>query len=141
MPYQTKQQRSVLRCLEERPEEAMTAGAIAELLRQEGRAVSLATIYRQLERLERQGCLHRVDTGEGTVYQFCAQGESACHAGCFLLRCEGCGRIAHLDCVHLESLYRHLEAEHRFSVDLRRTVLTGLCARCRGREAETDGAR
>ena len=30
MPYSTKQQRCILRCLEDRPEEAMTAGEVAE---------------------------------------------------------------------------------------------------------------
>lgn len=133
MPYRTKQQRSVLRCLEDRRSEALSAGEIAELLRREGQPVGLATIYRQLDRLERQGRLHRVDTGEGTVYQFCAQ-EEASSMGCFLLRCEVCGRVSHLDCARLETLYRHLEAEHHFSVDLRRTVLTGRCAVCRGEE-------
>ena len=133
MPYHTKQQRSVLRCLEERRSEALTAGEIAELLRREGQPVGLATVYRQLERLEQQGRLHRVDTGEGTVYQFCAQGEAS-PMGCFLLRCQSCGRVSHLDCAHLEALYRHLETEHHFAVDLRRTVLTGQCAACRGEE-------
>lgn len=134
MPYCTKQQRCVLRCLEDRPEEAMTAGEIAEILRGDGRPVGLATVYRQLERLEDTGRIHRVDTAEGAVYQFCGREEPA-HAGCFLLRCEVCGRISHLDCAHLESLCSHLEAEHQFRVNARRTVLTGLCGLCAGEEA------
>ena len=134
MPYSTKQQRCILRCLEDRPEEAMTAGEVAEILRKTGRPVGLATVYRQLDRLEEIGRIHRVDTSEGAVYQYCGYTEPA-HAGCFLLRCESCGRISRLDCVHLESLCSHLEAEHQFHVDARRTVLTGLCSLCAGKEA------
>ena len=51
------------------------------------------------------------------------------------LRCEGCGRIVHLDCTHLRHLYDHLEAEHHFRIDPRRTILTGLCQTCGGKEA------
>lgn len=132
MPYNTKQRQAVLRCLERRPEEALTAVEIAEVLRQNQCPVGLATVYRQLERLEAAGCVHRVDTGEGALYQFCARGGER---ACFLLRCENCGRIAHLDCSHLPELCRHLEKEHRFRIDPRRTVLTGLCAACGGEEA------
>ena len=83
-------------------------------------------------RLEETGRVHRVDTGEGALYQFCVHGGAR---ACFLLRCEGCGRMVHLDCSHLEELCQHLAADHRFRVDPRRTILTGLCGVCGGEEA------
>ena len=74
-------------------------------------------------------------TEEGALYQFCPQ---AGHPhDCFLLRCEGCGRMVHLDCAHLEEVCQHLSAEHHFRIDPRRTVLTGLCDRCQ--EAKHEG--
>ena len=124
MPYNTRQRQAVLRCLERRPEEALTACEIAEVLRRDQCPVGLATVYRQLERL--------VDTGEGALYQFCVHGGAR---ACFLLRCEACGRMVHLDCSHLEELCQHLAADHRFRVDPRRTILTGLCDVCGGEEA------
>ena len=133
MPYNTRQRQAVLRCLELRPEEALTAGEIAELLRQAQHPVGLATVYRQLEHLERTGQIHRADTGEGALYQFCVHGGSSPRE-CCLLRCQACGRIVHLDCSHLRELCRHLEAEHRFRIDPRRTVLKGVCAACGGEE-------
>lgn len=133
MPYSTKQHQAVLHCLEQRPEEAMTAADLADSLRRAGSPVGLATIYRQLEKLERAGLVHKVNTEEGAFYQYCDH-PSAAH-DCFLLRCEACGRIVHLDCSHLQDLYRHLEAEHHFRIDPRRTVLTGLCQLC----AEEEG--
>ena len=89
----------------------------------------------QLDKLTQQGLVHKVTTEEGALYQYCPQ---AGHShDCFLLRCEGCGRMVHLDCRHLEEVCRHLSSEHHFRIDPRRTVLTGLCDHCQ--EAKHEG--
>ncbi|MDY5613535.1 Fur family transcriptional regulator [Dysosmobacter sp.] len=133
MAYTTKQQQAILRCLEQRGEEALSANQLAEELRQAGCMVGLATIYRQLEKLEATGRVHKVHTEEGAFFQFCPHPEA--DHGCFLLRCESCGRMVHLDCGHLEALYQHLEAQHSFRIDPRRTILTGRCRSCEEKEA------
>ena len=133
MAYATKQYQAVLRCLEERAGQTLTAADLLEDLRRTGNPVGLATIYRQLEKLESAGRIHKVTTEEGALYQYCPHQEA--DHNCFLLRCEDCGRIVHLDCSHLRHLYDHLEAEHHFRIDPRRTVLTGLCRTCSGKEA------
>jgi len=134
MSYSTKQQQAVLRCLEVRGETPLTAAALAEDLRQSGTPVGLATVYRQLEKLAQNGMVHKVNTEEGAFYQYCPH-RDAHHHDCILLRCTDCGRIVHLDCVHLQHLYDHLESEHHFRIDSRRTILTGLCQACVGKEA------
>jgi len=128
MPYSTRQQQAVLRCLRSDPERALSAAELAEELRSGGVSVGLATIYRQLEKLERAGAVHRFDTGEGALYQYCPRQTD--HSNCMMVRCERCGRFIHLDCDHLRPLCDHVAAEHGFRIDPRRTVLTGLCARC-----------
>ena len=133
MAYTTKQHQAILRCLEQRAEEALSANQLAEDLRREGCPVGLATIYRQLEKLEAAGRVHKVHTEEGAFFQFCPHPEA--DHGCFLLRCESCGRMVHLDCSHLEELYRHLEQQHHFRIDPRRTILTGRCQICEEKEA------
>lgn len=126
MTYTTKQQRSVLRCLEQHAG-AMTAAEVADALRAGGEPVGLATVYRQLDRLEQQGVIHRVNTEGGAVYQHCSHpGED----GCFLLKCLGCGRILHLDCEQLRELYQHFAAHHHFRIDTRSTVFSGWCGNC-----------
>ena len=52
MAYATKQYQAVLRCLEQRSGQALTAADLSEDLRHAGNPVGLATIYRQLEKLE-----------------------------------------------------------------------------------------
>ena len=55
MAYQTKQQQAVLRCLQERAEECLSAADLSEDLRQSGLTVGLATVYRQLDKLDAYG--------------------------------------------------------------------------------------
>jgi len=133
MAYSTKQYQSVLHALEAEAQRAVTAAELSEMLRRSGSPVGLATIYRQLEKLEGAGFVHKIPTEEGALYQYCPHQDST--HDCFLLRCERCSRIVHLDCGHLEELCRHLESTHHFRIDPRRTVLTGCCDRCAGEEA------
>ena len=133
MSYSTKQHQAVLRCLENRQEEALTAADLAEDLHREGCPVGLATIYRQLEKLESAGVVHKVNTAEGALYQYCGYQERS-HRDCFLLKCERCGRIRHVDCTHLQALYDHLEQEHHFRIDPRGTLFSGICDICAGEE-------
>ena len=132
MSYSTKQQLAVLHCLKERQEEALGAGELLELLHKEGTSVGLATVYRQLEKLVEAGKLHKIRTAQGALYQYCPVDHDE---DCFLLRCRVCGRVQHLECPHLQELYLHLAQEHRFHIDSRRTVLTGLCEDCAKKEA------
>jgi len=131
LSYITKQQRSVLARMEAHREDCVSAQELAEELRAEGEQIGVATVYRQLDKLERRGSVHKALTEDGAFYQFCPGGE---RGDCFLLKCERCGRIAHVDCERFAPLYRHLEEEHGFQVDPRRTMLFGVCAACR--EAE-----
>ena len=135
MAYTTKQHQAILRCLEQRAEEALSANQLAEDLRREGCPVGLATIYRQLEKLSAAGQIHKINTAEGAFYQLCGHTEQD-HRDCFLLKCSRCGRIRHLDCSHLGELYRHLEQEHHFRIDPRRTLFYGLCETCSKGETE-----
>ena len=132
MAYTTKQQQAILRCLEQRAEDTFTAADLAEDLRRMDCPVGMATIYRQLERLEGEGRIHRFPTEEGACFQYCPHTETS--HDCFLLRCESCGRIVHLDCTHLDALCHHLASEHHFRIDARQTVLTGMCQSCAEQE-------
>ena len=135
MPYTTKQRQAILRCLERRGDASITAGELAEDLRSEGCPVGLATIYRQLERLEAAGVVHKVNTEDGAFYQYCGRDDHQ-HRDCFLLKCERCGRIRHVDCTQLQALYDHLEREHHFRINPRGTLLSGVCDQCAGEEEQ-----
>ena len=127
--YMTRQQRAVLEGVKASPEGCATAAELTEQLHREGQPIGLTTVYRQLERLAQQGLVHKAVTDQGAYYQYCGHDEGSC----FLLKCEKCGCIRHLDCSHLGALNQHLEREHHFRIDPRRTLFYGLCESC-GRE-------
>ena len=131
MAYMTRQQQAVLKCIESCPGGRATAMDLMQMLRQEGQTVGLSTVYRQLEKLVAQGKVHKLLTEEGACYQYC---DKTVHRDCFLLQCEGCGAIFHVDCSHLGELYGHLLESHGFAINPRRTMFYGLCGKCR--EAE-----
>lgn len=130
--YMTRQQQAVLQCMADRQGGCATAAELAEQLHRRGETVGLTTVYRHLERLEKQGRIHKVLTDQGAYYQYC---DARTHGkDCFLLKCECCGAIEHLDCSHLGELYEHLAAEHHFRINPRRTLFYGLCEKCAGEE-------
>lgn len=124
--YSTHQQKAILECIR-RQNGCFTAAELEEALRESGEKVGVATLYRHLEKLETQGMVHRITTDEGACWQCC----DAEDHDCFLLKCEHCGRIRHVDCEQLSPLYRHLEEEHHFSINPHKTMLYGLCESCR----------
>lgn len=130
--YTTKQQKTIRDCLIASGDRSVTAVEIMEMLHQRGQRVGIATVYRQLEKLEKLGSVHKVVTEEGACYQYCTHGDGR---SCFLLKCETCGSISHVDCDQLAALYAHLEQEHRFAINPRKTILYGKCARCQEAQA------
>ena len=125
--YMTRQQKAVLACIES---VRGSAGAteLTELLHARGESIGLTTVYRQLEKLQEQGLVHKIVTDEGARYQFCR-----CHQqgrDCFLIKCEQCGCVEHVDCAHLGELYGHLAQEHHFRINPHRTLFYGLCHSC-----------
>ena len=125
--YMTRQQKAVLSCIES-VHGGASAAELAELLHARGDSVGLTTVYRQLEKLHEQGLVHKIVTDDGTRYQFCDRR----HHGndCFLIKCEQCGCVEHVDCAHLGELYGHLAQEHHFRINPRRTLFYGLCQDC-----------
>ena len=111
MTYMTRQQQAVLACIERFGGGCATAAELTEELHREGQSIGLTTVYRQ-----------------GACYQHCSHADKN---ACFLLKCEGCGAIFHMDCGHLSQLYDHLLTEHGFAINPRRTLFYGLCAKCR----------
>ena len=129
MTYMTRQQQAVLDCIAACPGGCATAMVLADRLRSGGQSVGLTTVYRQLERLEKQGLVHKLVTDEGACWQYC---DCHAHRDCILLKCEVCGAIQHMDCGHLGELYQHVLQRHHFRINPRRTLFYGLCDRCSG---------
>ncbi len=109
----------------------LTAQEIFDQLRSAGRRVGIATVYRTLEQLTRDGFVHRIDLGEGTsrFEPVHAGGEHHHH-----LVCEDCGKVEAFADDELERALHKVERRTGYSVAGHDVVLRGACRDCAARE-------
>lgn len=134
--YSTKQRDAILAFLRDNNAH-VTAADITFHLRQEGLGVSTATVYRTLDKFEKEGIVKKMVIGEG--YGACYQlvdGEG-CHEH-FHLKCIKCGRLIHLSCEFMHEMEAHIFEDHGFTVSSGRTVIYGVCSGCNGMPEKPD---
>ena len=131
MSYQTKQGKALTDYLRSLGGRHVSAAEIAEKMPEK---MSIATIYRQLEKLKAQGRVKKyVNDGGPACYQYIGDGAEC--AGHFHLKCASCGALIHLDCPEVGRLTEHIFKEHGFRTDPLRSALYGTCAECLKKEA------
>jgi Fur family ferric uptake transcriptional regulator len=106
----------------------LTAQEIFDRLRDEGRTVGIASVYRVLDLLGEQGLVQRVDVGAGTArYEpVLPSGEHHHH-----LVCDDCGKVEAFEDPDLEQAIHRLEGRTGYSVAAHDVVLRGACGDCR----------
>jgi Fur family ferric uptake transcriptional regulator len=121
----TRQRRAVLSALAAEPNDA-TAQQIHARLRDRGEGVGLATVYRTLALLSREGVVDALMHQPGEAcYRLC--GEAHHHH----LVCGSCHRVIELGDCELDPWLDRLAAEHGFIVDSHTVEVSGTCAACR----------
>lgn len=137
-PYNTRQRELVRSLMDAHRNAYFTVDDVCAQLRRQGEAVGRTTVYRTLERLVADGLMTKVADIRGGAAQYRsvpAQAAEATDTAHGQLRCERCGRVFPLDCDMLGAFAEHVGHEHGFVIDERRTVLYGLCADCRAKDA------
>ena len=102
-----------------------TPEAMAGAVHRTAPAVSLSTVYRVVELLERLGLVRHVHLGHGAV-TYCAVTEQPPVA----LRCRSCGRVQDAPLDWLAGPLRQMHDELGFQVDLGHLSLSGECRSC-----------
>jgi Fur family ferric uptake transcriptional regulator len=130
MEYRTKQGDMILECLMANQSRHTTADDILADLKAKGESVGQTTVYRNLDKLVRQGVVVRYAgaDGQGACFQY-AGCEDGGHAHYHLV-CSECGQMIHLECNYMDEMTTHLLEHHQFCVDKFRTVIYGLCRQC-----------
>jgi Fur family ferric uptake transcriptional regulator len=100
--------------------------------------IGLATVYRNLELLEKLGVIHRFDYGDGQNRYEIKLGDVEEHYHHHLI-CRKCGTIGEFHSDLLESIERRITEETGFEVTDHCLRFFGLCADCRC-EQKTDDA-
>jgi len=105
----------------------LTAQEIFDELRGGGRRVGIASVYRALEQLSKDGFVQRIDLGAG-ISRFepiHSSGEHHHH-----LVCEDCGKVEAFADDELERALRTVEGRTGYSVAGHDVVLRGACRDC-----------
>jgi Fur family ferric uptake transcriptional regulator len=107
---------------------SITAREIADLLRERGSGVGLASIYRALELLDRLGLVQRFDVGEGVArYEAALPGGDHHHH----LVCDSCGTVEPFEDDTLEDAIHGLSGKTDFAIAAHDVTLHGECPACR----------
>ena len=105
----------------------LSAREIADELRDGGRRVGVATVYRTLERLEGMRLVQRLDVGDGSArYEPALPGGEHHHH----LICDRCGRVTPFDDLRLERAIEDLGRRLDYSVGDHDVILRGECPQC-----------
>jgi Fur family ferric uptake transcriptional regulator len=120
--------RSAVIALLDRQPCALTAFDIEGALRDEGRAVGRASVYRVLDELVSLGLVDRVEVGQGIARYEPARGEAHHHHH---MVCERCGDVFPFEDDELERTIGRLADRVAFDVAEHDIVLRGACADCR----------
>ena len=128
--YRTRQQTAILNYIQSVGEGYVTVSQIAEHFRENDEAVGMTTIYRHLEKFQKEGIVQKImlDGNSGACYQYIGKNDD--NSGQFLLKCEDCGDIINMGCNHMNDLYLHVLKEHHFNVNPHRTMFYGTCEKC-----------
>ena len=132
--YKTKQRAELLGYLASRPGEHVTAKDICQHFEEKGHHIGVTTVYRQMERMVEEGLVNKyiLDGTTSACYEYISGDEHEHGAKqCYHCKCEKCGKLIHMYCEEIEMLFKHIQDEHEFVIDPRRTVLYGLCDSCR----------
>jgi Fur family ferric uptake transcriptional regulator len=104
----------------------LTAQEMHDRLRQAGRPVGVASIYRVLDLLVEKGLVERIDTGPGSA-RFEARHASGEHH--HHLVCDDCGKVVAFADEKLERAIH--EVQERAGARAHHILLRGACADCR----------
>lgn len=117
---------AVLEALDEEPC-CLTAQEIFDNLRDRGRKVGIASVYRTLELLAKLDLVRRVDIGAAACYEPAHPGGEHHHH----MVCERCGKVAPFEDKGLEDAIDRLGRRLKYKVGVHEVLLRGACPDCR----------
>ena len=129
--YSTEKRTKILEYLSRHKDDAVSVKEIENHIKEDtGTDINVTTIYRYLDKLEKDGKLLK-HVGEGGVkatYQFIESSEK-CHNHLHM-KCTGCGRIYHMDCSFMTDFQKHIYEHHKFLLECKTSMLYGMCHDC-----------
>ena len=131
--YATANRKKILEFLKENQNRTLTAAEIDAYLKSCNSEVNITTIYRYLDKLEKEGMVMKyvAEKGSQATYQYVEAGHN-CEEHLHL-QCIKCGRVIHLECHFMHEILEHVEKEHGFVMQCKNSIVYGTCRACAGR--------
>ncbi len=127
----TKQKQEFRRFLELNKDKEMTVSEIADMLKEAGSDMGIATVYRAVNRLEAEGVLVKTVAGSTgkAAYRYASNDESvrAIHR----VFCTCCGKTLDLPYKFTDKLDKNVSDTTGFTVTDHQIIFYGLCRDCR----------
>lgn len=128
MSYNTKQKDLLFEVISSMKKEF----TIKDIYNKLNNKVGLTTIYRYVEKLEKDNLISKsVGEDNNTYYQYLGKCD---HENHFYLKCDKCGLMKHIDCDCILELSNHIFKEHNFTANKDKIIISGICDKCRGGE-------
>ena len=136
--YVTTSRRKILEFLKKNSSQTVTAADIDRYLAGKDSKVNLTTIYRYLDKLEREGTVLRYadERGSQAVYQYVEPGHRCDEH--LHIKCVKCGRILHLECAFMDEIAKHIRKDHGFTLQCKNSILYGICQKCREQKSAAE---
>ena len=128
--YKTNNRTKIMEYLKSNQNRTVSVKDIDVYMKELDCPVNMTTIYRYLDKLERDGDVMKYtgEQGEKATYQLVERGhkcESHLH-----LKCTDCGSIIHLNCNFMDEIAGHIAVDHGFQLQCKNSVIYGLCQKC-----------
>lgn len=129
--YRTNNRTKIMEYLIASSERTVSVSDIACHMESLNCPVNVTTIYRYLDKLEKDGNVikYSKDKNGKATYQYVERAhkcEEHIH-----LKCVKCGSVIHLDCHFMDEITNHIGVEHGFDIQCRDSVIYGICKDCR----------
>ena len=135
--YNTKQREQIMDFILTKKDGHFSVSDVMDYCAENDIHIGQTTVYRHLEKMVDEGILNKyfVDLLTPACFEY-TSGKHTHSGQCFHLKCEKCGKLLHLQCDMLEHIDAHLEEDHGFLLDTKRTVFYGICGDCRRKMQE-----
>lgn len=123
--YTTTKKKLLIDVFKNNKDKQFTAVALTSTLSDE---MNKATVYRQLQSLEKENIIRKTFNSELDVYEYQYSDNCDNH---FHLKCNKCGKIVHLECKEASGFLSHILIDHGFKIDQSSSTIYGLCRGCK----------